>query len=183
MATTKVAPVTEPELREKSSESREKKEMSLIIQILESDLYDYDPAKRFLLVILAHGQRVNEKAYIPDDMPDEFKEDKCLGWCDMAQWRLSLRVGQSESQINRNIQQFRKYGVIQTRGWEDDDGMQHVMYRVVPEVVKDHQRPSQKKSVERKPRYAKKAASRGHFTAKIQPKKLSMAAVAEEDEL
>ncbi len=159
-----------------------KKENSLLIQIMESDLYDYNPSARFLLTVIAHGQRVNEDAYIPDDMPDKYKDDKCLGWCDMAQWRLALRVGKSESQINRDIQMFRKDGVVVTRGWTDSNKADHIMYKIVEDVVRERQRPAQKKDVARKPRYKNKSASRGWFSAKNQPNKKSMAAAATENE-
>jgi hypothetical protein len=146
-----------------------KKDDSLVIQIMESDLYDYNPGARMLLLVIAFGQRTNEDAYLPEDMPDKYKEDKCLGWCDMSQWRLALRVGKSESQVNKDIQMFRRDGVVQARGWTDDNKADHLMYRIVEAVVKEHKRPSQKKDVERKPRYKKKADGRGWFSSKNQP--------------
>ena len=40
--------------------------------------------------------------------------------------------------------QFKGDGVVQARGWVDPHHMtNHLMYRVVPEVVKERNRPSQ----------------------------------------
>ena len=95
------AAVGEPETKQKMlarlKKSVAKKENSLVIQIMESDLYDRNPGRRFLLVAIAYSQRTNEKAYAPPDCP--YKDDM-LGWCDMSQWKLALRVGKSDSQIN-----------------------------------------------------------------------------------
>jgi len=152
----------------KVKKARDKKDMSLPIQIMESDLYDYNPGARMLLLVLALGTRTDPEAYAPDDCP--YKDDM-VGWCDMSQWRLALRVGKSESQVYRDIQMFRKDGVVQARGWTDYNKADHLMYRIVEDVVREHQRPAQKPDVERKPRYEKKAASRGWFSAKNQPKR------------
>lgn len=175
-----VAAVREPETKQETvarlKKSVAKKENSLVIQIMESDLYDYNPGARFLLVVIALGTRSNPDAYLPDDMPDYMKEDKCIGWCDMAQWRLALRVGKSESQIQRDIKRFRKDGVIQARGWTDENEAEHLMYRIVPEVIAAHKRPSQKKDVVRPPRYKKKNPNRGHFSKKNQPAQFKVAA-------
>jgi hypothetical protein len=177
-----VAAVMEPETKQEKlarlKKAHAKKENSLFIQIMESDLYDWNAGARMLLLVIAYSQRTNPDAYIPDDMPDYMKEDKCLGWCDMSQWRLALRCGKSESQINRDIQMFRKDGVVQARGWKDENKADHLMYRIVEEVVKEHKRPEQKKDVERPNRYKNPRPKKGWFSAENQPEKKSMAAVA-----
>jgi hypothetical protein len=162
-----------------------KKENSLPIQIMESDLYDYNPGARMLLLVLALGTRTNEDAYVPEDMPERYKNDM-LGWCEMAQWRLALRVGKSESQIHKDIQTFRKDGVVQGRGWTDDNGVDHMMYRVVNDVVADRKRPEQKKDVVRPNRYKNPRPKKGWFSSENQPAKnkktMAMAAGMDEDE-
>lgn len=149
-------------------QQRAKKDSSISIKIQESDLYDWNSTARFLLLIIAQTQVTNEDAYVPEDMPDEFKND-ILGWSWMSQWRFALRIGKSESQVQRLIERFAKDGVIQVRQWEDDNHTLHNLYRVVEGVVDTRQRPSQKKDVERPQRYAKKNSNRGRFSSENQP--------------
>jgi len=149
-----------------------KKDMSISIQVQESDLYDHNPTARFLLLVIALGQRVNEDAYVPEDMPDEYRNDM-LGWCDMAQWRLMLRTGlATEDQVQKYIKRFEEDGVILTRQWTDSNKAKHNMYKIVESKVKAHQRPSQSPKVERPSRYKKKRkANSGSFTKANQPKR------------
>lgn len=159
--------------KEKTAKFRKalaKKESSLSIKIMESDLYDWNTTARFLLVVIAQTQVTNEDAYVPEDMPDEFKND-ILGWSWMSQWRFALRIGKSESQVQRLIERFEQDGVIQVRQWEDDNHTLHNLYRVVESVVEAHQRPGQKKDVERPPRYANKNSNRGRFSSENQPRR------------
>jgi hypothetical protein len=168
-----IAAVREPETKQEKlarlKKSLAKKENSLPIQIMESDLYDFNPGARMLLIVLALGTRTNPDAYIPEDMPDAYREDKCLGFCDMSQWKLALRVGKSESQIQRDIQMFRKDGVVLARGWTDSNEAEHLMYKIVDAVVKEHKRPSQTADVKRPGRYKSKNPNRGHFSKQNQP--------------
>jgi hypothetical protein len=160
-----------------------KKNGSLPIQLMESDLYDWNPGARYLLMIIALGLRTNENAYIPDDMPDEYKADKCLGWCDMSQGRLAVRCGKSESQVQKDIAMFRKDGVVQARCWIDSNKAQHLMYRIVGDVVKDHKRPSQDANDPLRPRrYKTPNSNRGHFSKQNQPvRAMAVAAGVNED--
>ncbi len=180
------AAVREPETKQEKlarlKKSVAKKENSLVIQIMESDWYDHCPSKRFLLTIIALGQRTNPDAYLPDDLPDHMKEDKCLGWCDSSQHRLAIRRGNLQSMVQKDIEEFRKDGVVQARGWTDDNGADHLMYRIVPEVIAAHQRPSQKPGVARPPRYKEKAPTRGSFTSKNQPKRHGFNPIEDEDD-
>jgi hypothetical protein len=147
-----------------------KEEKSLARKIAESSLYDWNSTARFLLTQLA-VLVMDEDAKYPDDAPDEFKEDK-EGWCWMSQFKLALRIGKSESQVHRLIDQFKKDGVIKLRQWRDDHGTLHDEYQVVESVVDAYQRPSQNRGVERPPRYGKKrTANAGSFSAKNQPGK------------
>jgi hypothetical protein len=154
--------------------ARAKKDMSISIQVQESALYDHNPTARFLLLIIALGQRVNEDAYVPEDLPDKWKDDM-LGWCDMAQWRLMLRSGlPTENQVYKYIKRFKDDGVLISRSWTDSNNSQHSMYKIVESVVKEHQRPSQKADVERPSRYKKKRkGNKGSFTKENQPKRPS----------
>lgn len=183
MSTEAVAAVREPETKQEKlarlKKSVAKKENSLVIQIMESDWYDKNPGARFLLVAIAYSQRTNEDAYVPPDCP--YKDDM-LGWCDMSQFKLALRVGKSESQVHKDIKMFRKDGVVQGRAWTDENGTHHLMYRIVPEMIAERQRPSQKRGVVRPPRYKSKNPKRGWFSNENQPAKKVMVAVAGMDE-
>jgi len=90
------------------------KEMSLVIKIMESDLYDWSPTARLLLVTLAYSQVQDEDAYFPEDCPEPYYSDR-IGWNWMSQWRLSLRVGVTVRQIQRWLDRMEKDGVILIR--------------------------------------------------------------------
>src|SRR5271155_921599 len=96
-----------------------KEEKSLARKVAESSLYDGKPTARFLLNQLAVMAMKNENAEYPDDAPDSFKADK-TGWCWMSQFKLALRVGNSEPQTHRLLKGFKEDGVIITREWIDD---------------------------------------------------------------
>jgi hypothetical protein len=171
------------ETKEKLVASAKKKRNSLPIQIMESDWYDYNAGARYLLTIIAMGQRTSETAWLPDGLPKAYKEDKCLGWCDMSQSRLAARRGCSESQVHKDIKMFRKDGVVQARGWKDENQVTHMMYRVVPEVIKERKRPSQDANdPSRPPRYAEPSPTRGHFTSDNQPQRAKAVAAGDEDD-
>lgn len=171
------------ELRAKVRKSKEKKETSLAIQILESDWYDYNAGRRYLLTIIEHGQRRSETAWLPDGLPPAYKADKCIGWCDMSQSRLAARRGCSEEQVQKDIKQMRKDGVVQARGWEDENHIPHLMYRVVPEMIAARKRPSQDANDPSRPgRYGEPNPNRGHFSKKNQPLKAMVAAAGENED-
>jgi hypothetical protein len=167
------------ETKDKLVKAAKKKSRSLPIMVMESDWYDYNAGARYLLVIIALSQRTSETAWLPEGLPAAYKEDKCLGWCDMTQARLAARRGCSESQVQKDIAMFRKDGVVQARGWVDPvTKSKHLMYRVVPEVVKERKRPSQDANDPSRPsKFAEPSPNRGRFTARKQPAK-SMAAAA-----
>jgi hypothetical protein len=149
------------EARARANEIRkaqQKKQDSLIIKIQDSDLYDWSPSARLLLLVIAFARRTNEKAWVPPDMPEEFKTDM-LGWCDMAQWRLAQRSGMSESNAHR---------------WLNNN--EHGQYQVIESAIDEHQRPQHSATAERPPRYKKKSPSRGKFTSENQPRKAQTAA-------
>ena len=137
---------------------------------MESDLYDWNPGARMLLLVLALGTRTSLEAHFPEDCP--FTKEECIGWCDQAQWRLMLRVGKSECQIHKDILMFEKGGVIEIRRWRDSNKCNHDMYKINVDVVNQHQRPKQKPDVERPPRYKTKNSNRGRFTSENQPNRV-----------
>jgi hypothetical protein len=155
--------------------SAKKKPSSLPILVQESDLYDWNPSARFLLLILVLGTRrsaTNEDGtpkWVQEDCP--YTAEEMVGWCDMAQWRLALRVGKSESQIQRDIQRFAADEVITIRYWTDSNNVKHNMYQVNAPVVMKHQRPEQTADVERPKRYKTSNPNRGHFSKANQPTK------------
>ena len=106
-----------------------------------------------LLLVLALGTRTNEDAYVPED--SQYKDDM-LGWCDMSQWKLALRVGKSESQVQRDIKMFRKDGVCLGADGRTTTKPTHLMYKIVVDVVKKHSVLLKKKDVERPGRYKTK---------------------------
>src|SRR5437667_5283629 len=83
---------------------------SVPILIMESQLWDWNPTKRMLLLVLALGTRTNAEAWVQDDCPKTSEE--MLGWCDMAQWRLALRVGVTEDYVQHLLKEFEEKGVI-----------------------------------------------------------------------
>ena len=139
--------------------ARGKKDNSLPIMIMESDLYDHNPGARMTLLVLALGTRTNPEAWVQEDCPRTAEE--MLGWCDMSQWRLSLRVGKSRSQVHRDIMMFEKDGVVKIDRWTDDNNANHDMYQINEDVIREHQRPAQKPDVVRQSRYkVKRGANR-----------------------
>lgn len=159
-----------------------KKHKSLPILLMESDLYDHNPGARMVLMVIALGARTNPDARVPEDMPDEFKDD-LLGWCNRAEWGIALRSGKSEGQVQKDIQMFRRDCVIEVRTWRDSNNADHNLYKINTDVVKEHQRPSQKKNVKRPSRYkGKRGANKGSFSSKNQPDRYAaMAAIAGEE--
>jgi hypothetical protein len=123
---------------------------------------------------------MDEDSSYPEDAPDEFKADK-EGWCWMSQEKLALKVGRSESQVQRLATQFENDGVILKRKWRDSNMTRHTEYKVLEEVVDAYQRP---KNGSRPPRYSKKrTANAGSFSTDNQPKKNAQKrAVMEEDD-
>jgi len=126
-------------------------EKSLARKIAESSLYDWNSTARFLLTQIAVLTMDDEDDNYPDDAPEEFKQDK-VGWCWMSQFKLALRIGKSESQVQRLVQKFKKDGVILLRQWRDDNNTLHDEYQIVESLVDAFQRPSQSRDVERPPR-------------------------------
>ncbi len=159
----------EDALKEVRESWKAKKEPSIYIKIVESDLYDWNPGRRMTLLTIALFRVSNEESYTPADSP--FAKDY-LGWCWAAQWRLALRVGKSEEQIQRDIHQMEVDGVLKVREWDDDLGKRHNEYFVNEGVIQKHKRPEQTADVERPSRYkTKRGANKGSFSKSNQPRK------------
>jgi hypothetical protein len=155
--------------------------MSLPIRIMESELFDWNPTARMTLLVIAMGQRTNEDAWLPDDLPDEMRET-AMGWCYFSQWRIALRVGKTEDHIQRVITMLEKKGVIKKETWNDSNNCPHDRYKVVEVMVDDNQRPAQKRNVQRPARYrVKRGANKGSFSRTNQPG-MKLADVVEDDE-
>lgn len=137
------------EIRAKHPELFPQQEKSLAWKVTDSSLYDWNSTARFLLTQLA-VLAMDEDSNYPEDAPPEFQADK-EGWCWMAQDKLMLKIGKSESTVHRLIKRFRKDGVILYRDWYDSNMTHHAEYKVVESVVDAFQRPSQKADVERPP--------------------------------
>jgi hypothetical protein len=156
-----------------------KKEKSLPILIQESQLYDWDSTARMTLLVLALGTRSNPEAWIQEDCP--WTSEEMVGWCDMAQWRIALRVGKSENRIQKVLGMLEKDGVIVIERWTDSNMADHDRYQIVEHVVRENQRPEQRRGVERPDRYkVKRGANRGSFSHANQPGKNRQ--VREDDE-
>jgi hypothetical protein len=157
------------------------KEYSLPIRIQECELFDWDTTARMTLLVIAMGQRTNEKAWLPDDLPDSMRED-AMGWCYFSQHRMALRVGKTEDHIQRVIDKLEKREAIKKETWTDSNQCPHDRYKVVEAVIDDNQRPSQKRGVERPSRYkVKRGANKGSFSRTNQPG-MKLAEVVEDDE-
>jgi hypothetical protein len=152
-----------------------KKEMrrntkSLRIKIQESDLYDWDTTARMTLLVIELGKRINEDAWVQEDCP--WSAEEMIGWCDMAEWRLALRVGKSEDCIQKVIRRLEEDGVLIVERWTDSNGANHNRYQIVEAVVDEHQRLEQSRHVKRPSRYkVKREANKGSFSRQNQPGK------------
>ncbi len=73
--------------------------------------------------------------------------------------------------------------MVVPRVWHDEDMTPHSEYKVVEAVIDAHQRPSQKRGVERPKRYSKpRSANKGSFSTAIQPgRSAAQRAIMEED--
>ena len=158
-------------------------EKSLARKICESSLYDGQPVARFLLNQLA-VLAMDEDSTYPDESP--YKDDK-EGWCWMAQWKMSLRLGTDDEgrTMRRWIERFQEDGVIQYRDWYDENGTPHAEYKVVESVVDAFQRPAGKEAAiaARPKRYSvARTANKGSFSTANQPGRTAKRrAIMEED--
>ena len=145
---------------------------TLPMLVMDSDVCDHNPTARMLLLCLALGTRSKADGWVPEDMPDEIKED-IVGWCDRSQWKLALRVGCCESTIQKLVTKLEKMGAIKIRRWVDDNEAEHALYKINREYFEAHQRPDfkRKKDVERPGRYkdGSRKANKGSFSKKNQP--------------
>lgn len=157
---------------------------SLSRLIAESDLYDFKPTSRALLIAIALMTIGDEEDAYPKDAPEDYIANK-IGWCWLSQWKLGLRVGISESQVNRLLDQFEDDGVIKKRYWHDEYGVLHAEYMIIKDVLIAHQRPNQERDVKRPTRYSKPRPKKGWFSSVNQPKRTAKAKsnpIAEMDE-
>ena len=169
---------THPELFEKNDEDK-----SLGWRITDSDWYDWNSSARFLLTQIHVLGMKSEDSNYPNDAPPEYKADK-IGWCWLSQARLGLKIGKSESQVQRLITMFRKDEVIFYRSWHDENMTLHSEYKINEAMIDAHQRPSQKPDVKRPPRTKEpRKPNVGSFSATNQPKmSAKKRAIMEEDD-
>ncbi len=120
--------------------------------IMESDLWDWNPTS-----LAAAGHRAGH-AQEKEDFSDTFIQEECpltaeeaVGYCDMAQWRLAGRVGITEGYVSDLVNEYEAEGVLRIERWEDANGTKHAMYKIVEAVVREHQRPEQKRRMQRPP--------------------------------
>jgi hypothetical protein len=160
--------------KERVKALKKKHAKSLPILIQESDLWDWNPTKRLLLLVIALGTRKEKEDYsdtfIQKDCP--LTAEKAVGYCDMAQWRLAGRVGITEDYTSELLNEFEDEGVLHIERWEDENGTRHNMYKIEEAVVREHQRPEQKRGMQRPPRYKVKRKANGtSFSHANQPGK------------
>jgi len=78
----------------------------------------------------------------------------------------------TEDYVQQLVTGFEAEGVLLIERWEDENGTHHDMYQIVEAVVRNRQRPSQNKDVERPSRYKeKRKANKGSFSRANQPGK------------
>jgi hypothetical protein len=150
--------------------------------IVESSLYEWNATARFLLCEIA-VMRMDEDSNYPKDAPEEYQADK-VDWCWLSQGKLALRIGKSESQVQRLITKFREDGTILYRDWYDENMTHHAEYKVVGKVFAAFQRPNQDINQERPRRNKeKRKPNAGSFSTKNQPgKSAQRKAIEAEDE-
>ncbi len=129
--------MTEPETKQEKlarlKKSVAKKENSLVVQVMESDWYDHNPGRRFVLLAITYSLRTNEDAW----STARYKDDM-LGWCDMSQWKIGLRVGKSQvasSQRHQEVPRGRR-GSVAFVGGRQRCGARHV-----PDRARDDREP------------------------------------------
>lgn len=163
-------------------------EHSLPRKIVESELYDHNATARFLLNQLAVMAMKDENTSYPADAPKHYPDGKPwekTGWCWLSQHRLALRIGKSERQVLRLLQQFKEDGVILTREWIDDHATPHTEYKLVESVVDEFQRPSHERGVKRPPRAKrdyKDYDNKGGFKTGYDKRRANMVGVENEDD-
>ena len=119
-------------------DSKNRKSWSDIIAVGDSDLYDFAPARRAVLMMIAFMQQQDENKKTPEGSP--FDKDY-VGWTWCSQKFLACRVGCSERYIRECVGVFEKDGVIRVREWEDEMGYPHCEYQIIRAVVDTHKRP------------------------------------------
>ena len=145
---------------------------SLPIRVQECELYDWDTTARLTLLVIALGQRgeKHEGKWVQEDCP--WTAEEMVGWCDMAQWRIALRVGKDEDRIQKVIKKLEADGVIVIEEWTDSNNAKHNRYQVVEDMINDSQRPKQERGVKRPSRYkTKRGPNKGSFSYANQPGK------------
>src|ERR1019366_9228133 len=143
-------------------QARDKAARSSVIQVWQSDLYDFNPGVGATLVAIAFLQMSEETSNYPEDAPKEFRDDR-IGWCWMSQRGLAERVGKSESQVHRDIKRFERDGVLKVRSWKDDNKTDHHEYHVDEDAVAKHQRVKDAPRPARNKRDYKEYDNRGAF--------------------
>jgi hypothetical protein len=148
--------------------ARDKAASSSVIQVWQSDLYDFRNS-RITLVTIAFLQMNDENSTYPEDAPKEFRDDR-VGWCWASQKFIAERAGKSESQAHRDIKQFVEDGVVKTRSWTDSNKTEHLEYHVDEDVVAAHQRVKDAPRPARSRRDYKDYDNKGAFTSSNQPR-------------
>lgn len=159
---------------------------SLSIKVQEMERYDWNPAMRYLLLILVLGTRRSKENYsdtwVQDGCP--WTAEEMVGWCDFSQWRLAGRVGLTTDHVNRMLSQLEEDGLIEKEMWEDEVAhSKHCRYRVIETTVEANQRPEWSPTMKRGSRYkVKRGANKGSFTKANQPTiSDTLKAIREED--
>lgn len=124
---------------ERKRKARNREVFSEFIRIGESDLYDWEPTRRAVLMMIAFMQCNDEGAAAKVSEHSPFKGNY-TGWCFASQKRLAFRIGCSERWVRDCIRRFQKDGVLKVRQRVDHMGYKHDEYSVDSEVVTAHQR-------------------------------------------
>jgi hypothetical protein len=104
MSTEAVAKAQETPYQKKMrlrKEFAKKNQKSVSVKVQEMEYADWNPTARMTLLVIALGQRINEDAYVPEECPLQMPDD-ILGWCDLAEWRIALRVGKCDARYRRS---------------------------------------------------------------------------------
>lgn len=141
--------------------------LPLYIRIGMSTLYDYNRGVRATLKEIAYMAVNGDGSFAHPS--DERKNVDYEGWCWASQGYLAERVGCSERQVNADIAQFVRDGVIKTRDWTDKYGHRHTEYKVVAAVVDANQRVEGQER--RRPTSRVYGANKGSFSNENQPAK------------
>lgn len=133
-----MASAKQKEIIERIRKAKNRLVSSDVLRVYNSDLYDFQPVRRAILLAITFLQVKDEDVKVPEESP---YKGNYTGWCYASQKFLAFRAGTTEPVVYQTIKLFKKDDVVKERIWWDSMGYPHAEYHVVEDVVTAHQRP------------------------------------------